>query len=148
MSSRTGPAESGTTVTSTGRSTRAEVLTATGIVLAGTALVAAVNPNESGHYPTCPLLAVTGLYCPFCGGLRAAHDLTRFDVAGALDRNPLFVIALPLIIWAYARWARRAFTGKPEPLALPKWWGWALLAVLAVYFVLRNLPGMDWLSPA
>jgi len=129
-------------------STRGDVLAATGIVLVGTALVAVLDPNEGGHYPTCPLLAVTGLYCPFCGGLRAAHDLTRLDVVGALDRNPLFVVALPLILWAWWRWARRAFTGKPAPLALSSWWGWALLGVLAVYFVARNLPGMDWLSPA
>ncbi|MGO4256450.1 DUF2752 domain-containing protein [Marmoricola sp. RAF53] len=129
-------------------STRGDVLAATGIALVGTALVAVLDPNEGGHYPTCPLLAITGLYCPFCGGLRAAHDLTRLDVLGALDRNPLFVVALPLILWAWWRWARRAFTGKPEPLALPSWWGWALLAVLGVYFVARNLPGMGWLSPA
>ncbi len=134
--------------TTASSSARADVLAATGLVLAGTVLVAVVDPHEGGHYPTCPLLAITGLYCPFCGGLRAAHDLTRLDVLGALDRNPLFVVALPLILWAYTRWARRAFTGRPAPLPLPSWWGWVLLAVLAVYFVLRNLPGWDWLSPA
>jgi hypothetical protein len=129
-------------------STRSEVLVATGIVLAGTALVAVVDPHQGGHYPTCPLLAVTGLYCPFCGGLRAAHDLTRLDLLGALDRNPLFVVALPVLLWAYARWARRAFTGRPVPMALPRWWGWGLLGLLAAYFVLRNVPGWSWLSPA
>ena len=43
----------------------------------GVALVAAVDPHTSGRYPTCPFHAVTGLWCPGCGGLRAVHDLTH-----------------------------------------------------------------------
>lgn len=128
-------------------SSRTDVLVATGLVAAGTAVLAVVDPNQ-GHFPTCPLLAITGLYCPFCGGLRAVHDLTRLDLAGALDRNPLFVLLLPLLVWAWWRWARRAFTGRPAPLSLPSWWGWVVLGVFATYFVLRNLPGWSWLSPA
>ncbi len=128
---------------------RSEVYTAAGLLLGATAVVGVLNPYESGHYPTCPLLALTGWYCPFCGGLRAVHDLTRFDVAGALARNPLFVVTLPLILWALVRWGAPAFTGRPaRKLPLPRWWGWAFGGVLLVYAVLRNLPGWTWLSPA
>jgi hypothetical protein len=132
----------------TATSTRAEVLVATGLVVAATGLVAVVDPHERGHYPGCPFLALTGLYCPFCGGLRAVHDLTHLDLVGALARNPLVVIALPLALFAWYRWVRRTFTGQSRPLALPSWWGWAALGVLAVFWVARNLPGMTWLSPA
>ncbi|MCW2856042.1 MAG: hypothetical protein JWR52_1657 [Marmoricola sp.] len=128
---------------------RSEVYSTTGLVLGATAVVGVLNPYEGGHYPTCPLLALTGLYCPFCGGLRAVHDLTRFDVTGALARNPLFVVSLPLIVWIWFRWALPAFTGRPaRRLPLPAWWGWGVGAVLLVYAVLRNLPGWTWLSPA
>lgn len=136
------------TATSTTGSKRSEVLAVTGVVLLGTVAVGAVDPHQAGHYPTCPFLAITGLYCPFCGGLRAVHDLTRLDVIGALDRNPLVVIALPLVLWAWVRWVRRAWTGRPVPLRLPHWYGWALLGVLGLFLVLRNLPGWSWLSPA
>jgi hypothetical protein len=129
--------------------TKAGVLGTAGGVLAATAVVAVVNPNEGGHYPTCPLLALTGLYCPFCGGLRAVHDLAHLDIGGALDRNPLAVLVLPVIAILWVLWAQRAFTGRQLlRLSLPSWWGWATVAVLAVFMLLRNLPGGSWLSPA
>ncbi|MGW5120324.1 DUF2752 domain-containing protein, partial [Streptomyces noursei] len=37
-------------------------------VTAAFAWVGAVDPNEPGHYPVCPLLHLTGLLCPACGG--------------------------------------------------------------------------------
>jgi hypothetical protein len=39
--------------------------------LAAAALVHVVDPNDSGNYPTCPFLALTGRFCPGCGSLRA-----------------------------------------------------------------------------
>ncbi|MFL6174894.1 MAG: DUF2752 domain-containing protein [Marmoricola sp.] len=124
------------------------VWTAAGVG-AATLLVAVVNPNDKGHYPTCPLLALTGIYCPFCGGLRAVHDLTHLDVAGALARNPVAVVALPVIAILWLLWAQQAFTGRRllRVQAQP-WWGWAVLGLLAVFMVARNLPGASWLSPA
>lgn len=116
---------------------------------AATLVVAAVDPNRGGHYPTCPLLAITGIYCPFCGGLRAVHDLTHFDLGGALDRNPVVVIALPILTILWVLWAQRAFTGRQLLKVQAKpWWGWAVLGFLAVFMVARNLPGASWLSPA
>ena len=47
---------------------------AAGLALAATAYVGLVDPNESGHYPTCPFLALTGRFCPGCGSLRAARN--------------------------------------------------------------------------
>src|SRR5690606_29528852 len=42
---------------------------------AATLVVATVSPEEPGHYPTCPFLALTGAWCPGCGSLRALHAL-------------------------------------------------------------------------
>ena len=116
--------------------------------LAAAATLFAVDPNEPGHYPTCPFLATTGLYCPGCGALRGIHDLLHGDVAGALARNPMTVIAVPYLILAWIAWVLRV-TGRPAPrsTSLPPWTIWLLLGVVVAFGVLRNVPGWDWLSP-
>src|SRR5690348_14832927 len=113
---------------------------------AGLILVAVVNPEEPGHYPTCPTLALTGFYCPGCGGLRAAHALTHGDVGLALHRNPLVVVLLPLATWAYLAWFRRRWLGRPATWYPPNALLWGLLVVALVFGVLRNLPGFGWLG--
>src|SRR6478752_6842274 len=81
--------------------------------VAAVGLVAVVDPNQPGHYPTCPFLALTGMYCPGCGSLRAVHDLAHGDISGALARNPLTVLVLGGLVVAYAAWARRLWLGRP-----------------------------------
>jgi hypothetical protein len=114
---------------------------------AATAFVGAVDPNEPGHYPTCPLLAVSGLYCPFCGGLRAVHALVRGDVATALDRNALAVIAVPAVVLAWGAWTLRAARGRQRSVGLPPALVWTLAVLVVGYAVLRNLPFGAWLAP-
>ena len=46
------------------------------------------DPHASGSWGFCPWLALTGLYCPGCGGLRAVNDLTNGDLLGALEQQP------------------------------------------------------------
>ncbi|GAB6904069.1 DUF2752 domain-containing protein [Kineosporia succinea] len=70
--------------------------------------LAAVDPNRPGHYPGCPILALTGFFCPGCGGLRAVHDLTRADVAGALSSNLVVTLAVPVVVGLWFRWFLRA----------------------------------------
>lgn len=113
------------------------------------AVLATIDPNEAGHYPTCPFLAGTGLYCPGCGSLRAIHALTGGDVATAWDRNPLAVLLLPVVLVAWVGWALR-LAGRDawHPTRVPAPWVWTLLGVILVYWVLRNVPGWTWLSPA
>ena len=94
---------------------RARRLLAPLATLAGTAAavgyLAAVDPNSPGHYPVCPLKALTGYDCPGCGMLRATHDLAHGNIAGALDHNVLMVALVPLAAVLWARWVRRAWTG-------------------------------------
>ncbi len=127
----------------------APFLSATGAAAAALAVLATIDPNEPGHYPMCPLLATTGLYCPGCGSLRAVHDLLHGDLHGALARNPLTVLAVPVLLIAWLGWARRS-TGRraPHPTSLPPAAVWGVLVVVVGFWVLRNLPGMTWLSPA
>lgn len=88
----------------------APLATAAGVI-AATGYIRFVDPNEPGHYPMCPTLALLGIDCPGCGGLRATHALANGDLAAAIDHNALFVALVPLLIGLWAVWAYRAWTG-------------------------------------
>lgn len=74
--------------------------------------LAAVDPNEPGHYPLCPTQALFGVDCPGCGLLRGTHDLVTGDLRGALDHNVLLVLFVPLAVVLWARWFGRAWRGE------------------------------------
>ena len=117
------------------------------LVASATVYVAVVDPNRPGHYVTCPLLALTGLACPGCGGLRATHDLAHLDLVGAWSMNPLWVVVAPLLVVLWAVWLVRAWRGRPAP-RVPAGVAWATLGVLVVFGVLRNVPALvPWLGP-
>jgi len=111
------------------------------------AYVGAVDPNEPGHYPTCPFLAVTGLFCPGCGSLRAVHAMAQGDVVAAVSSNLLAVLAvLPLaVIWL--GWVRRSWRGTPRESVAPPLVLWALLVLVVVFAVVRNMPVGTALAP-
>ncbi|MEQ4716229.1 DUF2752 domain-containing protein [Nonomuraea sp. B19D2] len=118
---------------------------ATGAVFA---FVGVVDPNQPGHYPTCPFLWITGLYCPGCGTLRTIHALAHLDPVTALGLNPLAVAMIPLLLFWWGRWVVRAWQGRPRrtTLAHPAWL-WAFIALIMVYWVVRNLPFGAFLAP-
>lgn len=45
------------------------------------------DPHSAGSYGVCPMYALTGLWCPACGGLRAVNDLTNLDIGAAVSSN-------------------------------------------------------------
>jgi hypothetical protein len=115
--------------------------------VAALAWVGSVDPNEPGHYPTCPFLAVTGWFCPGCGSLRALHALVGGDVREALARNPLAVLAVPALAAWWVAWLVRSLRARPRRWVAPAWSIWALLAVVLAFWVARNLPGWQLLAP-
>ena len=116
--------------------------------LAATVYVGSVDPNQPGHYPTCPFLALTGWWCPGCGSLRAIHDLAHLDVAGALGHNPFTVLVIPFLVLSWVLWVERSLTGRVPRRVAPGWSITALLIGIVAFWVLRNVPGWTWLSPA
>ncbi|MEU9292977.1 DUF2752 domain-containing protein [Streptomyces sp. NPDC048266] len=118
-----------------------------GGVAAAFAYVGTVDPNEPGHYPVCPLLRFTGVYCPGCGGLRSAHAFVHGDLPAALGANALAVVGYGLFGVVMLLWLIRALRGVPMRLAIsPAWW-WGIGAVLALFTLVRNLPFGSALAP-
>lgn len=120
----------------------APVATAVGVI-AATAFIRAVDPNEPGHYPLCPTMALFGIDCPGCGGLRATHALAHGDVAAALDHNALFVVLVPVLVAAWGVWVYRAWTGATPALTrrrevVARTAPMIVLIVVMVFAVVRN----------
>lgn len=111
------------------------------------AYVAAVDPNEPGHYPVCPLLSLTGLYCPGCGGLRAAHAFAHGDLAGALTANAVAVLGFLGFAAVWTVWVVHRVRGRPLRIDLAPTTLWSLGVSGLVFTVVRNLPFGGWLHP-
>ncbi len=83
----------------------------------------------------CPFYAMTGLYCPGCGGMRMVHDVLHGDLAAAVVDNVIALVGLPLLlVWFLVR--RRS--GRPwmTPVAAV-----VILGIALTWTVVRNLPG-------
>lgn len=126
---------------------QAPLITA-GIALAAAGLLHTVDPGQPGHYPLCPLLALTGLYCPLCGGLRATADLSHGDIAGAFARNPIVPPLLFALVLIWGRWLWACWHDRPWTLRVDRRITLTLLGLLVAFAVARNVPGWTWLSPA
>jgi hypothetical protein len=122
--------------------------------VAGTAALATValhvrDPHAQGSWGACPTLALFGVYCPGCGGLRAVNDLTNLQVLDAASSNLLFVASIPLIVYVFARWTGGRWTGRrwdPSERA-STFSAFALIALMAVFAIVRNTPTGSWLAP-
>ncbi|MFD6659137.1 DUF2752 domain-containing protein [Streptomyces parvus] len=111
------------------------------------AYVGTVDPNEPGHYPVCPLLKLTGVFCPGCGGLRSAHAFITGDLGAAFGANAIATAGYFLFAAVWVLWLVRAWRGKPLRIGLaPAWW-WGVGAALLIFTVVRNLPFGSALAP-
>ena len=111
------------------------------LAVVGLAVVYVFDPAKPGVYPLCPFFGLTGCHCPGCGTLRALHQALRGDLTGAAGYNLFAVLALPFIAYSFAAGALRAFRlPAPPPIFVQHQLIWALLATIAAFWVLRNLP--------
>ncbi|MBM7772561.1 hypothetical protein JOD54_002765 [Actinokineospora baliensis] len=87
-------------------------------------------------WPVCPIKALTGLCCPGCGGTRMVVSLFEGRFADAVHYNAVLLVFLVLFAWvAVAKLAR-----AKSWLDL-RWARNTALVVLALWFVVRNVPG-------
>jgi hypothetical protein len=111
-------------------------------VAAGTAVLFLFDPARYPIYPQCPLHKLTGWWCPGCGTLRAAHQLVHGHWAAAWRLNPLTVSLLPVALWLGLREVVWQFSGRRWPgLVTRPIFGWALMAAMLLFGIVRNLPG-------
>lgn len=110
------------------------------IAVAGVALLWRIDPNQPGSVlPPCPVHAYTGVFCPGCGATRAMHALVHGDLLHALAMNPLFTLALPLLLLLVLdKITRLPPSLSALALRISDARPWAV--VLLAYTLLRNLP--------
>lgn len=118
-----------------------------GAVIGAFGYVAAVDPNEPGHYPVCPLLRFTGVFCPGCGGLRSAYAFAHGDLGTALGANAAAVTGYVLFAAVWLLWMVRASRGRTLRISLAPVFLWGGGALLLVFSVIRNLPFGSALAP-
>jgi hypothetical protein len=82
---------------------------------------------------------MTGLWCPFCGGLRSAYELTRLNLSAALHDNLIVVAAAPIVLVLWLDAIIRSHRGRPRRQFSRSVVVASVLAVV-VFGVVRNLP--------
>jgi Protein of unknown function (DUF2752) len=88
------------------------------------ALILPILPGYPGI--TCPLRAVTGIPCPFCGTTTAVGEAAHLNLAESLRTNPGPLVALAI--------AAVLFVLRPARLRVPVS---ALIALLAAMWVVQ-----------
>lgn len=114
----------------------------------GAALAAdvAFDPHRR-HVPLCPLHALTGLWCPLCGGLRAADSLAHGRIIAALHENALLVTSLPLLVACWFYWLVQSSAGHGPAMRIGRL-APVLIAIALGFAVVRNLPFVPGLRGA
>jgi hypothetical protein len=115
------------------------------VALVTAPLLFAFEPAVTWWFPSCPLRALTGWLCPFCGSLRALHALLHGAPEAALALNPLTTVGvlggLAAILDDTVRTARGArFEGL-----VGRCFSARGLALTIAFGVFRNVP-VGWLS--
>ncbi|BAY60375.1 hypothetical protein NIES22_04340 [Calothrix brevissima NIES-22] len=127
-----------------------KVITLTGVIVVAAIILYFFNPSSSALYPPSPFRALTGLYCPGCGTLRALHQLLHGHIFKAFDLNPLMMVAMPYLIYSYVSYSAPVILGVKVPqIFIKPNWIWLILKIILGYWVLRNIPfaPFSWLAP-
>jgi Protein of unknown function (DUF2752) len=82
--------------------------------------------------PSCPLRALTGVPCPFCGMTRGTIALVHGDVLHSLALNPGVLLAV--VTAAFLLWRR-------PRLSLPTWVPCAVVGTLWAFQLLKYATG-------
>jgi hypothetical protein len=112
-------------------------------------LIYLLPPEKGGIYPTCLFHTLTGLYCPSCGSTRALHNLMHGRILTALRFNPLVaILSIPVALY-FLKLGRFALTGRTfrwrirlirlRRMKINKETLWILLAVVLLFWILRNI---------
>ena len=120
---------------------RSTVITIWSLLLAGSVYLYAFEPGKTGIFPPCLFRALTGLTCPGCGSTRAMHQILHGHIAAAFMLNPLFLLAIPFLLFAFLRYSIVVMRGGiPRQNVLPASYIYALFVIVVSFWVFRNTP--------
>jgi hypothetical protein len=112
-----------------------------GLVLISVVFLYLFDPAKSIFYAPCPFKTFTGFYCPGCGSLRALYQLLHGNVLAAFRLNPLAILSLPFLGYAFISKSITILRGRPLPrIFIPAIWIWILLIIILLFWIFRNIP--------
>jgi len=126
---------------------RSTVLAIWSLLLAGAAYLFLFEPGKTGFFPVCLFRLCTGFTCPGCGSTRAMHQLLHGHVVAAFMLNPLFLLAIPFLLYALVRYSVVVMRGGvPRQNMLPASFIYALFFVILSFWIFRNTPFYPFVS--
>ena len=118
---------------------RSTVIAIWSLLLAGSAYVFSFEPGKTGVFPVCIFRLLTGFTCPGCGSTRAMHQLLHGHFLAAFMLNPLFLIAIPFLLFALLRYSVVVMRGGvPRQNVLPGSFIYGLFFVIVSFWIFRN----------
>lgn len=97
-------------------------------------------PEVKRALSVCHFHELTGLYCPGCGGTRAALALLRGEILNSLRYHPIVLYgcftALPYLVKNTLYLLTR---GRVKPMAFRMWMAYGAAAIIAGNVILKNL---------
>ena len=126
---------------------RSSVLAIWSLIIAGAAYLFLFEPGKTGFFPACPFRSLTGFTCPGCGTTRALHQILHGHFATAFTLNPLLLLSIPFILFAFIRYSVIVMRGGvPRPNALPASVIYAIFFVILSFWIFRNTPFYPFVS--
>jgi len=99
------------------------------------------EPGKSGVFPVCPFRTLTGYACPGCGSTRGLHALVHGDIVTAFKFNPLLILSLPFLAYAFLRFTNAAISGRHLPSnQLKAKYIWTIFGFVLFFWIFRNTP--------
>jgi hypothetical protein len=126
---------------------RSTVIAIWSLLAAGAVYLFIFEPGRSGFFPICPFRFLTGFQCPGCGTTRALHQILHGHIVTAFTLNPLFLISIPFILFAFLRYSIIVLRGGvPRQNALPAPYIYAIFFIVLSFWIFRNTPFYPFVS--
>lgn len=126
---------------------RSTIVAIWSLIIAGAVYLFLFEPGKTGFFLPCPFRFLTGLNCPGCGVTRALHQLLHGNFEAAFMLNPLFLLAIPFLLFALIRYSVIVMRGGvPRPNALPAPYIYAIFFIILSFWIFRNTPFYPFVS--
>jgi len=117
------------------------------LLIAGSVYLYVFEPGRSGFFPPCMFRLLTGLQCPGCGSTRAVHQIVHGHLATAFMLNPLLLLALPFLVYAFLRYSAIVMQGSvPQKNSLHPRYIYAIFFIVMGFWIFRNTPLYPFVS--